>query len=67
MAKKIQSTLTRYVPDTYVAEIFSVSRASIWRWCSDPEIHFPKPVRIGKGSARWSLAEIEAWEASRRV
>jgi prophage regulatory protein len=48
-----------YLMDKQVAERFSVSRTTIWRWIRTS--NFPKPVKLG-GSTRWRLADLEAWE-----
>ncbi|MCZ8153184.1 MAG: AlpA family phage regulatory protein [Rhodobacteraceae bacterium] len=51
-----------YVPVDQVAARFSVSIDTIWRWCRKGS--FPKPYHPGGSSARWKVAEIEAYEAS---
>jgi predicted DNA-binding transcriptional regulator AlpA len=32
-----------------------------WRWSKDPELGFPKPIRI-KGRLLYRKSEIEEWE-----
>ena len=57
---------TMYLSDKQVADRYSVSRISIWRWRkTDP--NFPQPVSLSPGCTRWRLSDIEAWEASRAV
>lgn len=54
-----------FLSDKQVADRYSVSRISIWRW--QKQGHFPKPVSLSPGCTRWKLSDIEAWEASRTV
>lgn len=53
-----------YIPDTAVADRFSVSRATIWRWTQCGK--FPKPVKLSPGCTRWLLSDVEQWEAKQR-
>lgn len=54
---------TKYVKDTDLAERFSVSRLTIWRWHREkPE--FPRVVKLSPGCSRWRLSDIENWEAA---
>ncbi|WP_371311882.1 helix-turn-helix transcriptional regulator [Pseudovibrio flavus] len=53
-----------YVSDKQLAERWSVSRQTIWRWIeSDPT--FPKPVKLSPRCTRWRLPEVEEWEKAR--
>ena len=54
-----------YLTDKQVAARFGVSRITIWRWASD--LDFPAPVKLSPGATRWRLADVEAWEATRRA
>lgn len=49
-----------YVSDRQVAERFSVSRTTPWRWVKTR--NFPQPVKLSPGCTRWRLADVEAWE-----
>jgi predicted DNA-binding transcriptional regulator AlpA len=40
---------------------FSVSSMGLWRWCHDPRLEFPQPVKI-RGRNLWRLADIESFE-----
>lgn len=51
----------QYLSDKLLAERFSVSRATIWRWTSENKL--PKPIKLATGTTRWRLADIEAFEA----
>jgi len=42
-----------------LTQILSVSRASIYNWCSKGT--FPKPIKISDSVTVWAKADIEAW------
>jgi predicted DNA-binding transcriptional regulator AlpA len=44
-----------------VAERYSVSKASVWRWTKTNE-RFPSPLKIGPNCTRWRLADLEAFD-----
>ena len=46
-----------------VLEITSLSKSVLYEMVREGE--FPRPVRIGKRSARWRQGDIEAWLQSR--
>lgn len=48
-----------------VAERFSVSKDSIYRWKRNGD--FPKAVKLGPGTTRWRLSDLEDWEKTRRA
>ncbi|MDO8908994.1 MAG: AlpA family phage regulatory protein [Pseudohongiella sp.] len=45
-----------WASDSQLAEIFSVTRATIWRWSASGRL--PKPVRLSPGCTRWKIADI---------
>jgi len=51
-----------YARDTELAERYSISRSTVWRWVKRGTL--PEPVRID-GCTRWVIAEIEAFDAAR--
>lgn len=53
-----------YLSDTQLAERYSVSRSTIWRWTN--RNNFPKPVQLSPGTTRWRKDDIERHEASKR-
>ena len=53
-----------YLSDVKVAERYSVSRNTVWRWHRE-QVDFPKAVCLTPGSTRWRLSDLEIWEASR--
>jgi predicted DNA-binding transcriptional regulator AlpA len=57
-AVKAEQLLT----DNEVAALFKVSKQTIWRWIKTSE-GFPKPLKVEKGSTRWRLSEVVAYEA----
>jgi predicted DNA-binding transcriptional regulator AlpA len=36
----------RLLPDPLVCRRYNVSAMTIWRWDHDPQLDFPKPIRI---------------------
>tara|TARA_R100001369_G_scaffold65856_1_gene93007 strand:+ start:230 stop:421 length:192 start_codon:yes stop_codon:yes gene_type:complete len=48
-----------------VAERLSVSTDSIYRWKRQGD--FPMAIKLGAGTARWRLADVEAWEQTRQT
>lgn len=40
-----------------------IHRATIYRMLADPSCDLPKPRKFGVKATRWSLPEIEEWEA----
>lgn len=51
-----------FLRDTEVAIRYNVSRPTIWRWVKNGQ--FPKPIKLGMGSSRWRLTDLEVWEHS---
>jgi len=51
----------KYLSDVQLAERYSVSRASVWRWTSRGLL--PPPVKFSEGCTRWRLDEIEERDA----
>ena len=55
--------MQRYISDIQLAERYSVSRSTIWRW-----VHrgiLPKPQKLSPGCTRWRLDGIEQREMAR--
>jgi len=53
-----------------VSKIVGLARSTLYKFLSDPENDFPRPVRLsaatGKGAAvAWVLAEVQQWVRSR--
>ena len=55
--------MTLYVRDSDLAERYSVSRSTIWRWAQQGRI--PTPVQLSNCCTRWRLDDIEARDAER--
>lgn len=51
-----------FLSDRQVASRYNVSRGTPWRWVKTIA-SFPKPVELTPGCTRWSLVDLEAWEA----
>lgn len=52
---------TLFLSDREVAQRYSVSRPTIWRWAKDVD-DFPRPVKIAKGTTRWRVNDLEEYE-----
>jgi predicted DNA-binding transcriptional regulator AlpA len=52
-------TARKWVTDIFLAERYSVSRATIWRWAKIGKL--PPPQKIGENSTRWELGEADAY------
>lgn len=49
--------LPRYGSDVQLAELFNVSRATIWRWAASGIL--PQPIKLSPGCTRWRLDQIK--------
>jgi predicted DNA-binding transcriptional regulator AlpA len=49
-----------------VQQLCGVSRATLWRWLEDPNLAFPKPVKINT-RRYWLEAEILTWLEAQRT
>jgi prophage regulatory protein len=47
-----------------VASRYNTSKDSIYRWKRDGD--FPKAVHLGKGTTRWRLSDLAAYEVTLR-
>jgi predicted DNA-binding transcriptional regulator AlpA len=54
----------RYLPDPKVCQRYDVHPMTLWRWDHDPNLNFPKPIRIGRRKYR-DEHELERWERER--
>lgn len=43
-----------------------VSDMSLWRWLNDPDLNFPKPIRI-QSRRYWREADVAAWLEQREA
>jgi|KBSMisStaDraftv2_1062788.scaffolds.fasta_scaffold1317284_2 predicted DNA-binding transcriptional regulator AlpA len=50
-----------YLPGPAVDRRYAFSSQTRWRRQNDPELGFPKPIKI-KGRTLYKLAELEEWE-----
>ncbi|WP_090028597.1 AlpA family phage regulatory protein [Lutimaribacter saemankumensis] len=53
-----------YLSDRQVAQRYSVSRGTPWRWAKTDST-FPKPVELTPGCTRWRLMDLENWEQNK--
>ncbi len=61
----------KYLTGPDVDKRYGRSSQTRWRWQNDPELGFPKPIKV-KGRTLFKLSELEEWErrmaaASRRA
>jgi hypothetical protein len=55
----------KLIPDSKVAkERYGVSAMTLWRWDRDPELNFPKPIRI-RGRKYRDADELDGFDACR--
>lgn len=54
-----------YLSDKQLALRYGVSRPTIWRWVKEGDL--PSPIKLGPGSTRWKLSEVEDWEKKRQA
>ncbi len=55
--------MLKYVNIKQVAERYGVDTSTVWRWRkAKPE--FPQPHRFGPQTLRWSLADLDTYDAS---
>jgi predicted DNA-binding transcriptional regulator AlpA len=71
MSRAIRSPLqdttpTAYLPARMVQARYRVSEMTLWRWLANPDLRFPKPLRINR-YRYWPVSELDAWDASRRA
>ena len=52
---------TRYLTVEEVAERYSVSKDSIWRWKREGK--FPLAVRVGPGCTRWRMSDLVEYDS----
>ena len=60
--EQILQTNSRYLTVDQVAVHFNVSTDTIWRWKRSGQ--FPKAIRVGRGTTRWRIEDIESYESS---
>jgi hypothetical protein len=55
----------RLIPDPIVAkERYGISPMTLWRWDHDPDLDFPKPIRI-RGRKYRDADKLDAFDAAR--
>ena len=48
--------LSQQINDVKLAEMLSISRATVWRWVKNGAL--PQPRKLGRNSTRWDVAEV---------
>lgn len=57
-SKSRQTTPPEFVTDLFLADYYSVSRATVWRWVKEGRL--PAPIKLTPGCTRWRFAEVVA-------
>jgi hypothetical protein len=52
-----------YLPAPAVQARYAVSDVTLWRWCRDPKLRFPKAFLVNRRRF-FKRAELEMWEHS---
>ena len=60
------STNRKFLPDSKVCERYGVCASTIFRWDSNPDLGFPKAIRINGRKYR-DEAELDHFDAARAV
>lgn len=55
--------MQQFLSDAQLAERYSVSRSTIWRWTARKLL--PQPVQLSPGCTRWRKDQIEQRDAER--
>jgi predicted DNA-binding transcriptional regulator AlpA len=55
--------MATYLRDTDLAERYSISRSTVWRWARRGML--PAPVKLSDACSRWRLEEIERRDEAR--
>lgn len=50
----------KYLSAKQVAEMFSISRVTVWRWVRSGRL--PTPIKLSPSCSRWRIADLEALE-----
>lgn len=53
-----------YMPDRRVAQRYGVHITTLYRWDLNPQLDFPKPIRINNRKYR-DVEQLNAWDRSR--
>ncbi|WP_417743780.1 helix-turn-helix transcriptional regulator [Salipiger sp.] len=63
LAKPRKQLPKLFLKDSEVAERYSISRPTVWRWAKSRP-GFPQPIPLAEGTTRWAIADLEAFERS---
>jgi len=56
----------KLLPDPKVCERYDVTPMTIWRWDRDPDLNFPKPIRIRNRKYR-DERELDDFDERRKL
>lgn len=60
----MEQTRKTYLSGPQVQERYGVTKMTLWRWCENPSMGFPQPLRIN-GRKYFDVTELDAWDRSR--
>jgi predicted DNA-binding transcriptional regulator AlpA len=60
----MQDIQKTYLTGPQIRRRYQCSYQTIWRWMNDPEMGFPKPLKINNRN-RFAIDDIEAFERHR--
>jgi predicted DNA-binding transcriptional regulator AlpA len=68
ITQKTSDDNDRYLDSGAVSRRYSdASAMTIWRWMNDPQIAFPRPVKLGNRANFWWLPDLNEWDRQRRA
>jgi predicted DNA-binding transcriptional regulator AlpA len=68
ITQKTSDDNDRYLDSSAVRRRYSDATAmTIWRWMNDPQIAFPRPVKLGNRANFWWLPDLIEWDQQRRA
>lgn len=52
------TSIIQFATDRQLAQIFAISRATVWRWAAEGRI--PHPVKLSPGCSRWNIEAVRS-------
>ncbi|GAA4649670.1 hypothetical protein GCM10023116_19480 [Kistimonas scapharcae] len=57
----------KYLTRQQVLSRYGIGNTTLYRWISDEDIQFPKPVQLGARCVRFLESALEQWEEKRKT
>ena len=64
-----EMAMTQFLRASAVAHRYDTTASTIWRWANEErfaDLNFPKPIPLGPNTRGWDVAELDAFDESRR-